>query len=110
MADSLEINIIDNWAHPPKKSKIIRYKENSTNIETEYNLTNYERYVQIADIQAPIYSVFMRFLQSAQPEGIKMSVVHHTNLIEESRYVPDKELLELKDQLDKAGGASKKRR
>lgn len=104
IAESLDFDVSECWAHPPKKTRVIRYKPNSSNIESEYNLTKYERYIQISDIQAPIYPVFLRFIQSGLPEGVTLSVVHHTDFIEESRYVPDKELLDLKAQLEAAGG------
>jgi large subunit ribosomal protein L48 len=110
VAKSLDFEIEDSWAHPPKKTKIVRYKPNSTNLETEYNLTAYERYIQLEDVQSPIYSVFLRFIQTAIPEGVKLSVVHHTDFTEESRYVPDKELIDLKAQLEAAGGALKSRK
>ncbi|KAG5682091.1 hypothetical protein PVAND_011470 [Polypedilum vanderplanki] len=110
IAKSLDLEIEESWAHPPKKTKIIRYKPNSTNIEAEYSLTAYERYIQLADVESPIYPVFLRFIQAAIPEGIKLSVVHHTDLTEESRYVPDKELLDLKAQLEAAGGPLKTRK
>lgn len=70
-------------------------------------MTTFQRFLQISDIQAPIYPVFLRFIQSALPEGVTLSIVHHTDFIEESRYVPDKELLDLKSQLEKAGGPLK---
>lgn len=110
IAKSLDLEISQGWAHPPTKKKIIRYKENSTNISSEYNLTTYKRYLQLTDVQSPIYAVFLRFIQSGLPEGVKLAAVHHTDVLEESRYVPDKELLELKDQLDKAGGPITKTR
>lgn len=89
-----------------------RYKPNSTTVESDYNLTSYERYVQISDIQAPVYPLFLRFIQAGLPEGVTLNVIHHTDFIEESRYVPDKDLLDLKAQLEDAGGPgpmSKKR-
>ncbi|XP_070498812.1 large ribosomal subunit protein mL48 [Chironomus tepperi] len=104
IAESLDFDVSECWAHPPKKTRVVRYKPNSSNIESEYNLTKYERYIQISDILAPIYPVFLRFVQSGLPEGVTLSVVHHTDFIEESRYVPDKELLDLKAQLEAAGG------
>lgn len=110
IARSLSIDISQGWAHPPCKKKIILYKENSTNVSTEYNLTTYKRYLQLTEVQAPIYATFIRFVQSGLPEGVTLSALHHTDLIEESRYVPDKELLDLKDQLDKAGGPLKTRK
>lgn len=110
IAKSLEIEISTGWAHPPTKKRIIRYKDNSTNISSEYNLTTYKRYLQLSEVEAPVYSVFLRFIQSGLPEGVKLNVIHHTDFIEESRYVPDRELLELKEQLDKAGGPLKTRK
>jgi large subunit ribosomal protein L48 len=104
IAESMDLNVSECWAHPPQKTKVLRYKQNSSNVEAEYNLTTYERFIQISDIQAPIYTVFLRFIQEAIPEGVTLSVVHHTDFIEESRFVPDKELLDLKAQLDAAGG------
>lgn len=110
IAKSLDFVINESWAHPPRKTKIVRLKPNSLNIETEYFLTTYERYIQLSDVQSPIYSTFLRFVQSGLPEGVKISVVHHTDHIAESRFVPDKELLDLKTQLTLAGGALTKSR
>lgn len=110
IAQSLDLSVKTAWAHPPSKKKILRYKENSNQISSEYNLTTYKRYLQITECEAPIFSLFVRFIQSGLPEGVKLSVIHHTNFIEESRYVPDKELLDLRDQLDKAGGPLKTRK
>lgn len=105
IGEALNLDISECWAHPPKNEQIVRYKANSSAVvETEFKLMTYERYVQISDIQAPIYSLFVRFIQSGLPEGVTLSVVHHTEHLEESRYVPDKDLLELKSQLDDAGG------
>lgn len=104
IAESLDFNVSDCFAFPPHKHKILRYKGGSSNIETEYNLTTYERYIQIMDAQVPIFQVFLRFIQAGIPEGVTLSVVHHTDFIEESRYVPDKELIDLKAQLEAAGG------
>lgn len=67
-------------------------------------MIQYERFIQISEVQAPVYPVFLRFIQTALPDGVTISVIHHTDFIEESRYVPDKELLDLKAQLEKAGG------
>ena len=111
IATALDLDVSENWAHPPKKENVIRYKPNSAVVDSEYKLTTYERYVQISDIEAPTYPLFLRFIQSGLPEGVTLSVVHHTEFIEESRYVPDKDLLDLKAQLDAAGGplSTKKR-
>lgn len=110
IATSLDLDVSECWAHPPKKENIARYNPNSAVVNSEYKLTTYERFVQISDIQAPTYPVFLRFIQSGLPEGVTLSVVHHTDFLEESRYVPDKDLIDLKAELEAAGGPMKKAR
>lgn len=110
IATALELDVSECWAQPPKKEHIIKYKPNSALVETEYKLTTYERFLQIEDIHAPIYPLFLRFIQSGLPEGVTLSVVHHTEFLEESRYVPDKDLLDLKSQLEAAGGPLTKKK
>lgn len=104
IATALNLDVSECWAHPPKKEQVTRYKPNSAVVDSDYKLTTYERYVQICDIQAPTYPLFVRFIQSGLPEGVTFSVVHHTDVLEESRYVPDKDLIDAKAQLDAAGG------
>lgn len=110
IAKALNMDVSDCWAHPPKKEQIVRYKPNSALADSEYKLTTYERYVQITDLLAPTYPLFVRFIQSGLPEGVTLSIVHHTDFVEESRYVPDKDLLDLKAELDSKGGPTKGRK
>lgn len=88
----------------------MKYKPHSSVVESEYKLTTYERFVQISDIEAPTYPLFVRFIQEGLPEGVTLSVVHQTDFLEESRYVPDKDLLDLRAQLDAAGGPITKKK
>lgn len=59
----------------------------------------------MSDISAPIYPTLLRLAQAGLPEGISFEVVEHCPEHDEIRYVPDRELLELKDQLEEMGGA-----
>lgn len=101
---------IFSWASPPQQLDIQRMKPASSVIEANYHLTIYERIVQISDIGAPIYPIFLRVVQGALPEGVSLEVIEHTDLHEESRYVPDKDLLECKKLLDDMGGPIEKKR
>lgn len=85
-------------------------KPASSVIESTYHLTVYERIVQISDIGAPIYPIFLRVVQAALPEGVSLDVIEHTDAHDESRYVPDKDLLECKKLLDEMGGPIEKKR
>lgn len=110
IAEALELDVSECWAHPPNKAKVVKYKPNSSVVESEYHMTTYIRYIQISELQAPIYTLFLRYIESALPEGVCLSVVHNTEKIEESRYVPDKNLLDLKTQLEEAGGPTSSRK
>ena len=99
---------IQSYALPPQQSKIQRFRPNSTIIDSEYKLTMYERNLQINDVDVPIYPVFLRIAQSALPEGVNFSVQEHDEDCEERRYVPDKDLLELKAQLEEMQASKKK--
>ncbi|XP_055837983.1 39S ribosomal protein L48, mitochondrial [Episyrphus balteatus] len=108
LAEYLDLDVSDCYALPPQQSKIQRYRPNSTIIDSEYKLTMYERNLQINDVDVPIYPVFLRIAQSALPEGVNLSVQEHDDDCEERRYVPDKDLLELKAQLEEMQASKKK--
>lgn len=84
-------------------------KPNSSVVEADYKLQVYERTVQMCDVGAPIYPTLLRIAQAALPEGVTLNVVEHTDDLEEIRYVPDRDLLECKKQLDDMGGPLKKK-
>ncbi|XP_058065263.1 large ribosomal subunit protein mL48 [Anopheles bellator] len=107
VADSMDLEIGDAYAHPPQKLTVQKFKPSSSVVDSEYQLTVYERTVQIDNVQAPLYPIFLRTLQAALPEGVTLSVTEHTSDHEEARYVPDRDLKDLKQQLDEMGGPSK---
>lgn len=86
--------------------QIQKFKPSSAVVDAEYKVPIYERNIQITDIQAPSYCLFLRIAQATLPEGVMLDVIEHTVDEEERRYVPDKDLLELRTQLDDMGGAS----
>ncbi|XP_026463194.1 uncharacterized protein LOC113365868 [Ctenocephalides felis] len=100
IAKSLELDINDGWATPGQYFKIQKLKPKSSAIETEYQLCVYERNVQICDLPSTKYPVLLRLLQASLPQGVTLNVHEHLEEYEEVRYVPDKELIELKTQLE----------
>lgn len=84
--------------------QIQKFKPLSSIIDAEYKIPIYERQLQLSDVQAPLYNLFLRIAQASLPEGIMIDVDHHSTDEEERRYVPDKDLLELRTQLDDMGG------
>ncbi|XP_035912171.1 uncharacterized protein LOC118512187 [Anopheles stephensi] len=109
VADSMDLEIADAYAQPPQKLNVQKFKPNSSVIDSEYKLTVYQRTVQVEKVQAPLYPLLLRTLQAALPEGVTLKVTEHSWDQEEARYVPDRDLKELKQQLDEMGGASRKK-
>lgn len=58
----------------------------------------------------PLYPILLRTCQAALPEGVSLRVVEHSEDDEEIRYVPDKELIDLRVQLDDMGGPLHKKK
>ncbi|KAM7354411.1 mitochondrial ribosomal protein L48 [Cochliomyia hominivorax] len=109
VAEYLDIEVADCYALPPQNMAVQRLKPNSSVVDSEYRLTVYERNLQFQDVDVPIYPMFLRIAQAALPEGVQLTVQEHTDECEERRYVPDKDLLELKAELEKMQSGSKKK-
>ncbi|XP_075152291.1 mitochondrial ribosomal protein L48 [Haematobia irritans] len=108
VAEYLDIEVTDCYALPAQNMTVQRLKPNSAVVDSEYHLKIYERNLQLQDVDAPLYPMFLRIAQSALPEGVELAVQEHTDECEERRYVPDKDLLELKAELEKMQSGKKK--
>ncbi|XP_045447776.1 uncharacterized protein LOC123656096 [Melitaea cinxia] len=104
-AEIMGIQVEECWATPAERTKVQRFKPGSTAVESEYQLNIYERNVQVVDVPAWALGTLLRVSRALLPEGCTLNVHEHTPEHEEIRYVPDNELLELKQQLDDMGGS-----
>ncbi|KAM8715277.1 hypothetical protein ACLKA7_002345 [Drosophila subpalustris] len=104
VAEYLDLDVSDCYALPPQQTQVQRLRPNSTVIEADYKLTTYERNLQLNNVDAPTYPQFLRIAQAALPEGVHLIVAQHTDEYDERRYVPDKDLLDLKAELERMGG------
>lgn len=101
MQISLSIfNTIRSWPLPPQEFKIQKYKTGTTKIISDYNLKIYERNIQMSEVSSVKYSILIRALEAALPQGVTMNVNIYDPVSEEKRYIPDKELIDLKFELD----------
>lgn len=100
VADYMDLDVEDGWALPPKILKIQRFKPKGTVVDSEYTLNVYERTIQLCNLDAHSYPTFLRLAQEGLPEGVDLHVQEHTDDMDEARYVPDRELMELKNQLE----------
>ncbi|KAH8377039.1 hypothetical protein KR093_002936, partial [Drosophila rubida] len=106
VAEYLDLDVSDCYALPPQQTQVQRLRPNSTVVEADYKLTTYERNLQLNNVDAPLYPQFLRIAQAALPEGVHLKVAEHTDESDERRYVPDKDLLDLKAELERMGGAT----
>lgn len=63
--------------------------------------------MQVYNLPAHFYPIYLRLIQAALPEGVTLNVIEHQPEYEEVRYVPDTELRELQEELEELGGARK---
>ncbi|XP_011175527.1 uncharacterized protein LOC105207654 [Solenopsis invicta] len=100
LADILQIDVDNGWPLPPQELKIQKYKTGTTKIVSEYNLKIYERNMQLSEISSIKCSVLIRTLEAALPQGVTLNVNIFDPALEEKRYIPDKELIDLKSALN----------
>ncbi|XP_046738047.1 39S ribosomal protein L48, mitochondrial [Diprion similis] len=104
------IEVETSWALPPKHEIIQKFKPRSTVIDSEYKLKTYFRNIQVVEPPSTLYPILLRMIDASLPEGVTVNVVKHEPEHEEIRQVPNKDLLELKDQLENVGKAPPKRK
>ncbi|EFN89809.1 uncharacterized protein LOC105181371 [Harpegnathos saltator] len=100
LSEAMQIDIDNSWAYPPQELKIQRYKPKTSIIVAQYNLKLYERNIQLSEVSAIKGSILIRILEASLPHGVMLTVDSFNPEIEKKRYVPDKELLDLKSELD----------
>ena len=81
-------------------SKIKLLKENVAAVEAEYVLSMYERNSQVSNVSSLVAPIFIRLLEASLPEGVNLDISEFDPDYELKRYVPDKELLDLKSELE----------
>lgn len=100
LADVIQIDVDNSWPLPPQEFRIKKYKTGTTVIVSEYHLKIYERNIQMTDVSSIKCSVLIRALEAALPQGVTLNVDIFDSALEEKRYIPDKELIDLKSALD----------
>ncbi|XP_063699877.1 large ribosomal subunit protein mL48 [Culicoides brevitarsis] len=104
ICETMEMSVSDCWALPAKEETITRFKANSSTVDSSYLLKTYKRIVQVEQVKAHQVPLLTRIIQAGLPEGVKVNIMEHTELHDKERYVPDQELIELKQELTDIGG------
>ncbi|XP_011694720.1 PREDICTED: uncharacterized protein LOC105454071 [Wasmannia auropunctata] len=100
VADIIQIDVDNGWPLPPQEFKIQKYKTGTTAIVSEYSLKVYERNIQMSEVSCVKCSVLIRVLEAALPQGVSLNVNIYDPVVEGKRYIPDKELIDLKSTLE----------
>ncbi|VDP04609.1 unnamed protein product, partial [Soboliphyme baturini] len=77
-------------------SAVTVYKPHSKVVQTLFDISKYERNVQIADLPASSSSLLFDIINTHLPIGVELTVKIHEEADDEIRYIPD---LEIKEQM-----------
>lgn len=82
-------------------SRVEIFKHESAAVDKFYELNEYERNIQLANISAQVIPIVIEAVESSLPAGVKLSIHEHDELAhEESRFIPDLQLKALKKRLE----------
>lgn len=109
-AERMGLSIIQSWALPPRNKLVQRIKPGSQTVEEEYRLLVYRRFVQVDELLPTLAQVLLEVLHSSLPEGVKLKFTKYTEEDETEKYIPDKELKLLQEQLEEMGGPRDKKK
>ncbi|CAB3223508.1 unnamed protein product [Arctia plantaginis] len=109
-AEVMGLQVEECWATPAQQLKVQRFKPGGTALDAEYQLNVYERNVQVTDVPAWALGTLLRVARAVLPEGCTLRVHEHAIEHEEIRYVPDNQLIDLKQQLQDMGGSRAEKR
>ncbi|CAL7938622.1 unnamed protein product [Xylocopa violacea] len=108
LAKVLDITVEDSFALPHKEYKIKKFKKESSITESEYQLRIYERHVQISNVSSIKCPIFIRILEATLPEGVSAHIDNYDPSLKNKSLIPNKELLDLKANLNELLGGSSK--
>ncbi|XP_051174576.1 uncharacterized protein LOC127290185 [Leptopilina boulardi] len=97
--DQLDIEVEESWALPPREYHIKKYKPRSTFLDDEYKFNIYERNIQMSNITSITLPILMRILEATLPMGVNIVVDNFDPNKELTRFIPDTDLIKLKDEL-----------
>lgn len=100
IAGVLNITVNDGFAFPHREFIVKRFKPGGTVVDSEYDLKIFERDLQVSDVTSATCPIFIRILEATLPEGVSLSIDKYDPSVQKKRFIPDKELLELKSEID----------
>ncbi|MFH4980534.1 hypothetical protein AB6A40_007243 [Gnathostoma spinigerum] len=99
IAKRFNFRVIESYAVAAQTQRVITYKPNSTVIDSELDVSIYDRVVRIGNVPTVRLPLFLNILQTHLPVGVKMTVKKHEKADEDYRYIPDLLLKAKQDEL-----------
>uniref|UniRef100_A0ABD2WPZ3 Small ribosomal subunit protein uS10 domain-containing protein n=1 Tax=Trichogramma kaykai TaxID=54128 RepID=A0ABD2WPZ3_9HYME len=97
------------YAMPAKETRIVRFKPKTTATEAEYVLKTYARHLVISNVNSVGLPIFIQVLQKKIPVGVTFEIEEYNSEKEAYRFIPDKQLLDLKQELGDMQAAKAKK-
>lgn len=99
LAENMGVEVSTAWATPAKSISITTYQEGGVRPKDNYNLHMYERNVQVMNLRSTDASILLDCIQRALPEGVQLSMVEHSDDLEEQRWISDPFIDKLRAEL-----------
>uniref|UniRef100_A0A0N4WH11 VPS37 C-terminal domain-containing protein n=2 Tax=Haemonchus TaxID=6288 RepID=A0A0N4WH11_HAEPC len=99
MARRFNFKVVDSYAVAAQTQRVVVYKPNSTAIDTEVNLSLYDRVVRLSNVPAPQLQLFITLIQTHVPVGVTVTFKQHEKADEDYRYIPDILLKQKQEEL-----------
>uniref|UniRef100_A0A915C2Y7 Ribosomal protein S10 domain-containing protein n=1 Tax=Parascaris univalens TaxID=6257 RepID=A0A915C2Y7_PARUN len=99
IAKRFNFKVIESYAVAAQTQRVVVYKPNSTIVDSEIELSIYDRVVRIANVPTVRLPLFISIIHTHLPVGVKMTVKEHEKADEDYRYIPDLLLKQKQEEL-----------
>ncbi|XP_061174485.1 large ribosomal subunit protein mL48-like [Saccostrea echinata] len=80
---------------PPRSLNVKTYHTRSTKVQEIFNLKRYERKLRFKSVVCTKFPIFLEVLRKHQPEGVDIQIMEFSKEVEDFRYIPSDEKLNL---------------
>lgn len=91
----LDIDVDESYALPTKSTEVMMMQEQGTKMFVDAILKTHERVVQISELKATLFPIFMEVILKNQPEGVQLCLKEHTKADYLARFKSRPELEQL---------------
>ncbi|KAF4108361.1 39S ribosomal protein L48, mitochondrial [Onychostoma macrolepis] len=92
LCNHLDITVDESYALPTKSTEVMVMQEQGTKMHVDAVLKTHERVVQVSEMKATLFPIFMDAVLKNQPEGVQLCVKQHTETDFEARFKTRPEL------------------